>query len=74
MSLKHVVLALVSEEECHGYRIHERATELLSLASPRETSRVYGVLVDLEAAGLDPSPIQTVHGSGYRFVTPNPSR
>jgi DNA-binding response OmpR family regulator len=24
----------------------------------------------LEAAGLEPAPIQTVHGTGYRFVTP----
>jgi DNA-binding response OmpR family regulator len=26
----------------------------------------------LEAAGLDPTPIQTAHGAGYRFVTPTP--
>ncbi|MBM4268477.1 MAG: PadR family transcriptional regulator [Deltaproteobacteria bacterium] len=52
MSLKHVVLALVESEECYGYRLHERVAELLALASPRETSRVYGVLVDLEDAGL----------------------
>jgi DNA-binding response OmpR family regulator len=26
----------------------------------------------LESAGLDPTPIQTAHGTGYRFVTPAP--
>ena len=58
MSLKHVVLALVSEEECYGYRLHERVVELsLARFAARDLAGLRR-LVDLEEAGLVASRVE----------------
>ena len=51
MSLKHAVLAVLSEAPGHGYEIHARLMKFLPLPRPCDRSRVYAVLVGLEQDG-----------------------
>ena len=51
MSLKHVVLAVLTENPAHGYGIHEALAGALPMARPCDSSRVYGILAGLERAG-----------------------
>ena len=51
MSLKHAVLAVLSEAPGHGYEVHARLVKFLPLPRPCDRSRVYAVLVGLEQDG-----------------------
>lgn len=58
MSLKHVVLAVVSDTLAHGYELHAEVAAAFPVARPCDTARVYGILVDLGRAGLVSSRLE----------------
>jgi DNA-binding PadR family transcriptional regulator len=52
MSIKHVVLGVLSAGELHGYAVHERARSWLGSAATNQPARTYAALAELERDAL----------------------